>query len=206
MMKTKLALVIGLAFASCAFGQEQRGYAPSPMPSAASGVRIPMPSDDAVRQGIAAARATGQLSSKQSMDAAAARAKTVADPAALARGVPTGELQDVPMYNQGGKVDPASVAKQYKQMQRNQQSEEDRYNLIVFVSLTMAGRDAAKNCGRHTSGWRSRSSSRSEVWCDAWHVGEVAGGDETTCRDGSKMSRSTLSFFSSSRSRQCQWS
>lgn len=123
-------------------------YVPRPLPSAASAAPVPMPTDEALRAGMANARTRGQLTTQESLDAATARRRAMVDPEAMARGVPKGEFQDAPMFNQNGKVDPAQLAKQYGQIQ-GAQSEDERTNLIVFVSLTMP-EEALKKIGEDT--------------------------------------------------------
>jgi conjugal transfer pilus assembly protein TrbC len=152
----KLLLATALLFGAACGQAQQQGqtqaapgtYTPRPMPSAASAVPVPMPTEDALKAGMANARTRGQLTTQDSLDAAAARRRAMVDPEAMARGVPKGEFQDAPMFNQGGKVDPAQIAKQYGQLQ-GAQSEDDRFNLIVFVSLTMP-EEALKKIGEDT--------------------------------------------------------
>lgn len=131
-------------------GQQQTPgtYVPRPLPSAASAVAVPMPTEEAIRAGMANARAKSQMTTQESMDAAAARRRAMVDPEAMARGVPKGEFQGAPMFNQNGKVDPGQLAKQYGQIQ-GAQSEDERFNLIVFVSLTMP-EEALKKIGEDT--------------------------------------------------------
>jgi conjugal transfer pilus assembly protein TrbC len=136
-----------------AWGQQPQSQGQSQtrqqMPTAADIKQIPLPSEEAMRKAMEEARRKALTTGKEHMDAAARRADVQLDPAAVARGMPKGDLQAVPMLNTG-KVDPLDLAKQYKQISGTV-SEDDRFNVLVFVSLTMPeealrriGQDAKK--------------------------------------------------------------
>lgn len=153
-MKTKVALCAGVCVAVLAAAsmhasaqQQQQGQAApqQQMPTAADIKRIPLPTEEAMKRAMEEARKNAATTGKQNMDAAARRAEVQLDPAAVARGMPKGDLQAVPMLNTG-KIDPLDLAKQYKQISGTV-SEDDRFNVLVFVSLTMP-EEALKRIGQ----------------------------------------------------------
>lgn len=121
------------------------GKAQQQIPTAADINRIPMPSEEAMRSAMEEAQRKAATTGKQNMDAAARRAEVQMDPAAVARGMPKGDLQAVPMLKTG-KIDPLELAKQYKQIS-GAVAEDDRFNVLVFVSLTMP-EEALKRIGQ----------------------------------------------------------
>lgn len=146
------ALVMASAMAqgqAPAAAQNQGAQAGNRMPTASEVKRVPLPSEEVMRKAMEEAQKKAQTSGKSNMDTAARRAEVQADPAAVARGMPKGDLVAVPMLN-SGKADPMELVKQYKQMS-GASSEDDRYNVLIFVSLTMPaeslkriGQDARK--------------------------------------------------------------
>lgn len=125
-------------------GQGQAGQQTNRMPSAADVKRIPLPSEEAMRKAMEEAQTKAQTTGKSALDTAARRAEIQLDPAAVARGMPKADLVAVPMLNTG-KADPMELAKQYKQI-AGATSEDDRYNVLIFVSLTMPA-EALKRIG-----------------------------------------------------------
>lgn len=129
-----------LAFAATAVTAQSNPGQPrvsAQMATAASAPRVPMPSAQSIDQGMAEARKKGMMTSKDAMDQAARRAAAVADPSMFAKGIPKGEFLGVPATpNNGRPGDPMEIARQFNQVQ-GQFSEDERFNLIVFVSLSM---------------------------------------------------------------------
>ena len=115
------------------------------LPSNADIKRTAMPSDEAINRAMVEAQRKAETTGRRNMDAAARRADVQVDPAAIARGMPRGDLQAVPMVNTG-KVDPLELAKQYRQISGTA-AEDERFNVLVFVSLTMP-EEALKRIGQ----------------------------------------------------------
>lgn len=142
-----LALVSAFSLGHAQGQTQTQGQPQKPafqMPGATDMKRVPMPSDEVMRKAIEEAQKKAQGSGRQNMEFAARRADVQTDPAAVARGMPKGELVAVPILN-STKVDPLELAKQYKQLS-GAASEDDRYNVLVFVSLTMPA-EALKRIG-----------------------------------------------------------
>lgn len=141
-----LSLTVAATYATVAKG-DQTGVTPGQqqqMPRAEDIKRIPLPSAAEMNRAMDEARRKAGTSGRENLDAAARRAQVQVDPQAAARGMPKADLQAVPMLNMG-KIDPLELARQYKQIS-GESSEDERFNVLVFVSLTMP-EEALKRIG-----------------------------------------------------------